>query len=84
VKLGTSRREHAEAGIKKIKELFERYRKQARDERHNVLTVMKKLSKVLPEDQVKLMDSEINDLLKDSEKVAKAACDAKDAELKQV
>lgn len=29
------------------------------------------------------MDSEINDLLKKSESVAKAACDAKDAELKQ-
>ena len=67
VKLGTSRKEHAEAGLKKVKEYFELYKKAARDARHNILSVMKKLSKVLPEDEVKNMDSIINDLLKKQE-----------------
>ena len=44
---------------------------------------MKKLSKVLPEDEVKNMDSIINDLLKKQEEKAKKECDAKEAELKQ-
>ena len=37
VKLGASRTEHAAAGIKKVKEFGEQFKKQARDERHNVL-----------------------------------------------
>ena len=82
-KLGTSRKEHAEAGLKKVKEYMETYKKQAREERHKVLTLMKKLSKVLPEDEVKLMEKSIEEMLKKAETDAKATCDAKDAELKQ-
>ena len=44
---------------------------------------MKKLSKVLPEDEVKLMEKSIEEMLKKAETDAKATCDAKDAELKQ-
>lgn len=56
VKLGTSRKEHIEAGLKKIKDLHESFKRQAREERHNALTVLKKLSKVLPESQIKLTE----------------------------
>ena len=70
VKLGTSRKEHAVAGLKKVKEYEEAFKKQARDERHKILSTMKKLSKVLPEDDVKRMDGEINDMLKKAEKGA--------------
>ena len=83
VKLGTSRKEHAEAGLKKVKEYGERFKKQARDERHKVLSVVKKLSKVLPEDDVKMLESEVNDMLKKAEADAKTICDAKEKELKQ-
>ena len=81
VKLGTSRKEHAEAGQKKVKELGETFKKQAREERHKVLQVIKKLSKIISEDDVKLIESEINDMLKKAESTAKAACDAKTQEL---
>ena len=81
VKLGTNKKEHAIAGLKKVKEIFEQFKKDGRDERHKVLAVMKKLSKVVPEDQMKAMDGEINDLLKDAEQKAKEACDAKEKEL---
>ena len=50
VKLGTSRKEHAIAGLKKVKDFADNFKKKTRDERHKVLTVVKKLSKVLPED----------------------------------
>ena len=53
VKLGTSRKEHAEAGLKKVKEYSENFKKEAREARHKILQVIKKVSKVLPEDDVK-------------------------------
>ena len=37
VKLGASRKEHAAAGLKKVKEFGEQFLKQAREERHTVL-----------------------------------------------
>lgn len=64
VKLGTSRKEHAEAGLKKVKEYSEEFKKNAREERHKILQVIKKVAKVLPEDDVKLMDTTISDMLK--------------------
>ena len=67
VKLGTSRKEHAAAGLKKVKEYLEVFKKAAREERHKVMQTMKQLSKVLPEDQAKLMDTEVNELLKKAE-----------------
>ena len=47
-----------------------------------MLTVIKKLSKVLPEDDVKMLESEVADLLKRAEAEAKTTCDAKEKELK--
>lgn len=64
VKLGTNRKEHAQAGLKKVKDHFEQFKKSARDERHKILAVLKKLGKVLPEDNMKAMDADINDMLK--------------------
>ena len=81
VKLGTNKKEHAQAGLKKVKELFEVFKKNGREERHKVMGVMKKLSKVVPEDDMKMMDGEINEMLKEAEKDAKSACDAKEKEL---
>ena len=45
--------------------------------------MLKKLSKVLPESEVKLMEGEFNDMLKKTEQNAKSICEAKEAELKQ-
>ena len=81
IKLGTSRKEHAQAGIKKVKEYLEVNKKQGREERHKVLGVTKKLSKVIPEDEMKIMDGEIGEMLKKSELAAKNLCDAKEKEL---
>ena len=45
--------------------------------------VLKKLSKVIPEDDMKLMDGEISEMLKKAETAAKSTCDAKEKELNQ-
>ena len=47
-----------------------------------MLGIVKKISKVMPEDEVKSFDGEINTLLRKSEQSAKADCDAKENELK--
>ena len=83
VKLGTSRKEHAQAGLKKVKESAEQFKKEVREERHKVLTVLKKLAKVIPEDDKKLIESEVAEMVKKAEKDAKTACDAKESELSQ-
>ena len=83
VKLGTSRKEHIDAGLKKVKESLDAFNKAARDERHSALTVLKKLNKILPEETVKLTTAEFEDLLKKAEKTAKTTCDGKEQELKQ-
>ena len=44
--------------------MFEAFKKNGREERHKVMGVMKKLSKVVPEDDMKIMDGEINEMLK--------------------
>uniref|UniRef100_A0A7S3MJH8 Ribosome recycling factor domain-containing protein n=1 Tax=Favella ehrenbergii TaxID=182087 RepID=A0A7S3MJH8_9SPIT len=83
VKLGTSRKEHIEAGLKKVKESLEALKKQARDERQSAMQLLKKLSKVLPESEAKNMEQDFNNMIKQTETSAKEVCDAKEVELKQ-
>ena len=83
VKLGTSRKEHIEAGLKKVKEALESLKKQARDERQTAMHTLKKLSKVLPESESKLLEQEFNDMVKKTEADGKKACEAKEQELQQ-
>lgn len=50
VKLGTSRKEHVQAGLKKVKDALEVFKKDARQSRQSVMQTTKKLSKILPQD----------------------------------
>lgn len=50
VKLGTSRREHIEAGLKKVRAAHDSYRKDSREARQTVNLTIKKLAKILPQD----------------------------------
>ena len=58
VKLGASRKEHIEAGLKKVKELGHEFDKDSRAARGNAMQTLKKLSKILPEDEVKVLEDE--------------------------
>ena len=56
VKLGSSRKEHIEAGLKKVKELNAEFGKDMRHARHNAMQVLKKLSKIMPEQELKIVE----------------------------
>ena len=53
VKLGASRKEHIEAALKKVKETSQQFSKDVRQARGSALQVLKKLSKILPSDEIK-------------------------------
>ena len=48
VKLGTSRKEHIQAGLKKVKSALETFRKDVGEARREAMQTLKKLSKILP------------------------------------
>ena len=67
VKLGASRKEHIEAGLKKTKELSQEFAKDVRHARHNAMQVLKKLSKIMPDEEVKIVEDEYESLMKKAE-----------------
>jgi ribosome recycling factor len=83
VKLGTSRKEHIEAAKKKIRAVSDEFKKNLRDARHKALEVVKKLGKILPQDEISQLEDEINDKVKKAEDQAKQTIDAKEKEVGQ-
>jgi ribosome recycling factor len=81
VKLGTSRKEHITAGMAKVKELNQTYKKDVRDARHGIMEQLKKLKKIMPEDDVKLLETEVNEMIKKAEDQASKSCTAKEADI---
>jgi ribosome recycling factor len=81
IKLGTSRKEHMAAALKKVKEHHESFKKQARDARQKIMQTLKKLEKIVPKDQIKLLEDELDTLLKKTEDDAKKLCEAKEKEI---
>ena len=81
VKLGTSKKEHIIAALKKVKEANDSFKKDVREARHNALQTLKKLGKILPQDQIKLLEDEFELLVKKAEEAAKKECDAKEKEI---
>lgn len=83
VKLGTSRKEHIQAALKKVKESFDQYKRDAGDARREALLTLKKLSKILPQEQIKLLEEEFETMIKKAEEGAKKVCEAKEKEINQ-
>jgi len=81
IKLGTSRKEHQAAGIKKVKKLNETFLKDSRSARQSALQTVKKLEKIISKDEVKLLEDEIEKNLKKTEDEAKKLCEAKEKEI---
>ena len=81
IKLGTSRKEHVAAGLKKIKAANEEFKKNVRDARHKVLEVIKKLSKVVPQETTTLLEAEIATKIKKAEDLAKKTVESKEKDL---
>ena len=81
VKLGTSRKEHVQAGLAKVKDLSQQFKKELRDARHKIMEQVKKLKKVLPEDEVKVIEAEIGDRMKKADDLGNQTCSAKEADI---
>ena len=81
VKLGTNRKEQVAAALKKVKECSESFKKDLRAARHTAMDTLKKLNKILPQDEVKLLEDEFEKMFKKAEEGAKKACDEKEKEI---
>ena len=81
IKLGTSRKEHVAAGLKKVKTAMEDFKKNVRDIRHKHLEVIKKLSKIVDQETITQLEADINAKIKKAEDAAKKTTDAKEKDL---
>ena len=48
VKLGTTKKEHIDAALKKLKQIHDTYKKDVKEARHELMNTQKKLEKILP------------------------------------
>lgn len=81
VKLGTSRKEHVAAGLKKAKTAGESFKRDVQGARKETLQTVKKLGKILPQDEVKLLEDEFELMMRKAEEGAKKMVEAKEREL---
>jgi ribosome recycling factor len=81
VKLGTSRKEHQQAALKKTKEAHEHFKKHVRDARHEALQVLKKLEKIMAKDDVKVLNEEFDKMLKKTEDLGRKMVEDKEKEI---
>ena len=55
VKLGTSKKEHIEAALKQIKSINDDFKLAVKDVRHEMQETTKKLGKILPQEEIKVL-----------------------------
>ena len=53
--MGTSKKEHIDAALKYVKVAAEDFKKEVKDVRHEMIDTVKKLEKIIPMDDVKLL-----------------------------
>ena len=84
VKLGTSRKEHVAAGLKKVKSSNDEFKKNLQEARHKVLEVIKKLSKIVDQETVTQLEADVKAKIKKAEDLAKKTTEAKEKDLNQI
>lgn len=57
------------------------FQRNVREARHTAMDTLKKLGKILPQDEIKLLEDEFEKMIKKSEEGAKKVCDEKDKEI---
>lgn len=82
VKLGTSKKEHMEAALKQVKAANEEFKRQVKEVRHAIQDVVKKLDKILPKDEINLLQKDMEKIVVAKEAEAKKVIDAKEKEIK--
>ena len=82
VKLGTSKKEHMDAALKQVKAANEDFKKEVKEVRHAIQDVIKKLDKILPKDEINLLQKDMEKIVTTKEADAKKVLDAKEKEIK--
>lgn len=82
IKLGTSKKEHTDAALKQIKSAFDDFKREIKEVRHAMQDSVKKLDKILPQDDCKLLQKDLDKLVANREVEAKKLVDAKEKEVK--
>jgi len=82
VKLGTSKKEHTDAALKQVKAAHDEFKREVKDVRHEMQDSVKKLDKILPQDDCKLLQKDLEKLVTNREAEAKKLVDAKEKEIK--
>lgn len=82
VKLGTSKKEHVDAAMKQVKSALEEFKRDVKDVRHGALDVVRKLDKILPQDDCKLLTKDLEKIVAKGEAEAKRLAEAKEKEIK--
>ena len=82
IKLGTSKKEHIDAALKQVKSAFDDFKREIKEVRHAMQDSVKKLDKILPQDDCKLLQKDLDKLVATREADAKKLVDAKEKEVK--
>lgn len=82
VKLGTTKKEHIDAALKEVKQYNDEFKKGMKEVRHEMATIVKKLDKILPQEQIKILQKDLEKLCTNKEADAKKLADAKEKEVK--
>lgn len=82
VKLGTSKKEHMDAALKQVKAAHEEFKRQVKELRHAIQDVIKKLDKILPKDEINLLQKDMEKIVTVKEAEAKKVLDSKEKEIK--
>lgn len=82
VKLGTSKKEHLDAALKQLKSISDDFKIGVKDVRHEIQQTVKKLEKILPQDEIKVLQKDFEKIVTTKEAEAKKHLDAKEKEIK--
>lgn len=82
VKLGTSKKEHIDAALKQLKGINDEFKNRVKDVRHEINATVKKLEKILPQEEIKILQKDFEKIVTGKEADAKKLVDAKEKEIK--
>lgn len=82
VKLGTTKKEFIDAALKKIKTIHEGYKKNLVEVKRDLMHKIKKLEKILPQEQINLLEKDFNKHLTKVEDEIKKLIAEKEKEVK--
>lgn len=82
VKLGTTKKEFIDAALKKIKILHESFKRDIKEVKTEMMTKIKKLEKILPQEEIKILEKDYNKHVQEIEEEVKKLIQNKEKEIK--